>query len=519
MKHPVLARMLAVFLAVVCLIMALAGYFGRETAEEDYAEALRLYEKLLDRIETYKELSLKLEGLTPYAEANRELTKREEQYERDASRHRNDVSTHTVTEGGYKMGTDAIWEQKVELDAAQKSFEDMVRQLNSAIEQLASSEEIAAQCAMMAFLCRGAAAVIGENPAVTEPVPPEEPTMPDEPPPFDMPEPKREDYPPGPEGDAAYLAAAEQYIQAYEDYEASLNEFALAMQEYYAALDQYAVDMAAYYEAYALYQQYLATAEGWKEIRAEAEAVLIEMGIEPPAGDDAEVLMTMALTFEALAADSDALAATSEALANSLQLEMETVQSMIDSIQNQLQNSLELVWYQMGELDEDVEALDDEKRYLIEKKAELTAEREKLDAQKADENKLISTRLLLLGYDGIKELHEAGGELPDCAEAYAVEHRDDIEKTYKGTLLRCLVCIVGGILGLFCIPTGYELIKSRFFILVPTLVAFACAAFSMYISEMLMLDTYYAALPVLIFAPLYLLFAMPRHKVVIRREI
>ena len=519
MKHPVLARILSVFLAIVCVIMALAGFSGRGAAQEDYEQAQWQHEKLLERIQTYKELSEKLEGLTPYAQANAELVKREEQYERDASRHRSDVSAHTATGGGYKMGTDAIWEQKVELDAAERSYEDLVRQMDEAISQLASSEELAAQCSAMAVLCRGAAGVIGENPAITEPVEPTEPVPPSEPPPFELTEPRREDYPDGPEGEAAYISAAEQYIQAYDDYQLSLNDYALAMQDYYAALDQYALDMAEYYEAYALYQQYLITAEGWKEIRAEAENVLIGMGVSPPEGDDAEALFAMAAMFDALAADSDAIAATSVALASALQIEMETVQALISSIQNQLQNSLELMWYQMGELEGDAETLDAERQYLIETRAELEAEREKLDAQKADENKLNSTRLLLLGYEGIKTRHEAGEELAESAEAYAEENLVQIDKTYKGTLLRCLVCIVGGVIGLFSIPAGFEKLKSRFFILVPTLIALACALFSLYISDVLMLDTYYAAMPVIIFSLLFLIFALPRHKVVIRREI
>ena len=72
MKHPVLARMLSVMLAVVCLIMLIAGVTGREEAEESFAEARREHEKLLGRIETYRSLEAALEGETPYSEANAE---------------------------------------------------------------------------------------------------------------------------------------------------------------------------------------------------------------------------------------------------------------------------------------------------------------------------------------------------------------------------------------------------------------------------------------------------------------
>jgi len=205
MKHPVLARMLSVMLVVVCLIMLIAGVTGREEAEESFAEAQREHEKLLGRIETYRSLEAALEGETPYSEANAEYIKRKAQYDRDISRHNSDIATHATTQGGYEMGADAMWDYRAQLVDAQYSLETLLSQAQLQYGSLTESETIAAQSRAMAELCRGAAALVGDTPAMSEPVPPTPPTMP-EPPSFTAPQPQRGDYPEGAEGESSAVS-------------------------------------------------------------------------------------------------------------------------------------------------------------------------------------------------------------------------------------------------------------------------------------------------------------------------
>lgn len=518
MKHPVLARMLAVILAIVCLIMLLAGVSGREAAENDYEKAAAEHQKLLTRIENYKNLTEKLEGKPPYTEANAAYNKRKAQYERDLSRHRSDVSTHTTTQGGYAMGADMMWEYKAQLVEAQYGLESMAVQLEAQLAAYSESEAIAEQCRAMAELCRGAAGLAGENPTVTEPVPPTPPTMPPQPS-FDTPQPQRGDYPEGAEGDAAYLQAAESWLNAYAAYEQALMDYPAQLEAYYAALAEYDTAMALYLEQYAKYQEYQAVASGWKSVRASAEAYLLSIGVTPPAGDDAEALNSLADTFDSLAENSDAAAAAVQATMAALELEMAAANELIGSLNKAIQDSLELTWYEMDGLAEDAEGLSEEKDWLVAEGEALKALRAELDRQRDDENALRSTRLLLMDYEGVGERTEAGEELSSAAGAVAAEMARRAENTHRGQLLRGLLSIAGGAIGLLCVPAGFEKLKSRFFIFAPTFLSMLCAAAAIYINESFSLDTYYAAMPVLIFGLIFLLFSLPRHKVVIRREI
>ena len=60
MKHPALARVMAVTLAIMCVIMLITGALGFGKTENKYAGDTADYEKLTDRITTYKELTEKL---------------------------------------------------------------------------------------------------------------------------------------------------------------------------------------------------------------------------------------------------------------------------------------------------------------------------------------------------------------------------------------------------------------------------------------------------------------------------
>jgi len=518
MKHPVLARMLAVMFAIVCLILLLVGVSDRGEAESAYSEAQRTHNKLLERIETYRSLEAALEGETPYAEANAEYVRRKAQYDRDVSRHKSDVSTHTTTQGSYEMGAEMMWEYRAQLVDAQYSLESMLSQAQLQYGSLTESEAMAAQCRAMAELCRGAAGLVGETPEISEPVPPTPPTMP-EAPSFTTAQPQRGDYPEGAEGDAAYVQAAQNWLSEYSAYEQALMDYPAKLEAYYAALESYELEMAAYLEAYARYQQYQAIASQWQSVRKSAEDYLISIGMTPPQGSDAEALNAMADMFEALAQNSDAAAAAVTASLAALELEIAAASELVASLDSQLQSSLETLWYDMDNLDGETEELTVEKDYLLEEAEALKVERTRLDKLKENENRFRSTRILLLEQEEIKLRHEAGEELSAAAESYAAEFAVAADKARQATLLRCLLSVCSGIIGLVCVPAGFEKLKSRFFILVPTLLSMLCAAAAIYINHMLALDTYYAAMPVCVFGLLYLAFAMPRHKVVIRREI
>ena len=81
----------------------------------------------------------------------------------------------------------------------------------------------------------------------------------------------------------------------------------------------------------------------------------------------------------------------------------------------------------------------------------------------------------------------------------------------------CYLGMAAGVLGLLVLPAAYELIRSRFVLIFPALLSFIAALACVYINYKLLEENYYAAMPVVIFAFLYLLAALPKKKVIIKK--
>ena len=129
MKHQALARVFAVVLAILCLLLLVTGVRGFGKADEELNERRAWEEKYAERIQSYVELEAERAGSISYEEAQRELEKRFEQHEADASQHRTDTALHTAEKGGNQMGADLIWEAMPELQSAKGDLEEARRQL------------------------------------------------------------------------------------------------------------------------------------------------------------------------------------------------------------------------------------------------------------------------------------------------------------------------------------------------------------------------------------------------------
>ena len=127
MKHQALARVFAVVLAILCLLLLVTGVRGFGKADEELNERRAWEEKYAGRIQTYVELEAELAGSISYDEAQRELEMRLEQHEADASQHRTDTALHTAEKGGNQMGADLIWEAMPELASAKGDLEEARR--------------------------------------------------------------------------------------------------------------------------------------------------------------------------------------------------------------------------------------------------------------------------------------------------------------------------------------------------------------------------------------------------------
>ena len=122
MKHPALARIFSIALALLCLIMLLAGAFGISGARKDNEDILADYDRLQGRIEEYNTVTQALKGTISYEEANRTLEELQEQHDSDASQHKNDLALYTATKGGLETGREALWSAQGTLEEAWEQY-------------------------------------------------------------------------------------------------------------------------------------------------------------------------------------------------------------------------------------------------------------------------------------------------------------------------------------------------------------------------------------------------------------
>ena len=262
MKHQALARVFAVVLAILCLLLLVTGVRGFGKADEELNERRAWEEKYAERIQTYVELEAELAGSISYEEAQRELEKRLEQHEADASQHRTDTALHTAEKGGNQMGADLIWEAMPELASAKGDLEEARRQLAEkesvfAQGKLAVSAQVQngvaacnAEKASLAGLAASLNEYLNSNPMPQLPPEPVMPTAPlkvEDPGTFDLAEPERSAYVTVEEPVAPGEEASEEELAAYqtelEEYQALLTEQEAA---YTAAKEEYDLRKAAY---------------------------------------------------------------------------------------------------------------------------------------------------------------------------------------------------------------------------------------------------------------------------------
>ena len=118
MKNPALARVMAIVLAILSLVMLLAGIFGISNAVADRDESVRANNVLEGRIDTYKELSKKLENSLSYKEATAKYEEAKDEHQHKNSEHRSGLAEYTAAEGIIKSSKESMAMMDVIFDYA-----------------------------------------------------------------------------------------------------------------------------------------------------------------------------------------------------------------------------------------------------------------------------------------------------------------------------------------------------------------------------------------------------------------
>lgn len=237
MKHPALARVFAIVLAIVGLILLAVGVRGLKKAESEREERAAYAEKFSGWIADYRALHAELENAADYDETMAALEALALAHEKTAGQHKTDTALYTATKGGLKMGEEAIAAARQEIEETREQLADAeTRQvvMELLISEMLAQQENLPNLAQLAQRARGyagsayaASAQAGAEAEryrallMQEPQPPEEPVPPPEPQPPEPPAPMEgEDEATEPEP-GAYEAAYAAYEEEHAAWEAA----------------------------------------------------------------------------------------------------------------------------------------------------------------------------------------------------------------------------------------------------------------------------------------------------------
>lgn len=469
MKHPALTRVMAVVLIIACSAMLISGAFGLGEAQTKYNADIEEYDKLNERIATYKELSAKLDGEDSYKETIEKLDARQEQHDKDASDYRTDLAERTATQGGYKQGADALWEAKAQTDAAYKQYQDAVLQFQAAEAeynaQIAQLDSTLASISQVQQACAGAAQLT---------VPPA-PGTPDPRPIGDAPV----------EGD--YVDNPDGYAAAKADWDAKA---------------QLRAEWDTYNATKAQIEGNISGAVG------AANAILGQMGAGA-VGDAASAAGALGMVAQQL----NAAKAEAQQKFEAGRAQLQAAGEAVNAAKGKVDGSLEQIWYDLGKLEDEEPELEENKQKLLDEAEQLEQDKKAAEQKKEDERKLSSTRAALKNYDGVAALLAENDDLAACAESYSDSFFAELNQNRVIRLIIAALEVVGGALGFLCLAPAYEKSKSRFMLLAPAAASLLLAAAALCMALYFGFGMNYAALPVLIFAPIYLLAAAPKNKI------
>ena len=552
MKHPALARVFSIVLAIMSLLMLLNGAVGFGKADVALKESLDQYQRIEEKTDTYEAPSLQMKNSVSYEEALAELEALQEQHDDDAAQHRTDLATHTATMGGYELGAAMIMDGKEQLAAAkaeleagkaqlaekEQQFNQLVTTFNTvepllkaAINALSGSEEeFKAAIALIDALIARIDVILENRPQ--QPEEPVAPTLPIAPP---------ED------ADEEMKAAYEQAMAAYEQL---LAAFEKAMEEYENALAEYETDLAAWEQEYQSVHSSVLAEAGEVDSRIQAGSALMNAALSQLpadvlddlgglAGSDISMPDLSNLSLEEvrsalvqlrayLVAEGNVKSALEKALA-SLQKQITEGQQALDlakaqvllgekalkRAEQELQHQLELLWYNMGQLEDESAELEANKLRLDQEADDLERRLVSVDEKKEIERKHRAARIVLMQEEGIASAVNSGGDLIESARAYVQNGREEAQRHHGLMYVINALALAGGVLGLLSIPGSFEKVKRRLLMILPTVLCLVCALAADGLNMYLGLGQMYTALAAVIAAVLHLATILPKNKTVI----
>ena len=551
LKHPALARILAIVLAILCLVMLLAGAGIVRAALKDRDRGLADLQRLETRIERYDEILGRLEGTERYAQVNKSLTADQEAHDEQAVQHRTDLAIYTATRSGLLTGAaqlqeaqDALTQGRAQYEAGlalfqqqEAAFYEGYAQFQEGKRQLAEGRKT---LELVGQAMAGLQAQLDAMKSLSSALESED-------------------------EDARLQVTVEAYDAMLSSMDQMLGLYAslkdqggisadqmrmlvtlLAQQtgadpeELLQGIELQDIDE----ETLAAWEEQIQEATGMsmEELRAQIQArrdSLAEQDAESPlteeqfrelqaayARDKEQIDRTVAALEEQLAGYEAQLAAA-RAQMDQMDSFMEQGKAAIE----QGRAALDMAGAQMAqgqqaidegfaqirekeaELDEQAKELAEEKKDLDEQSEELTERSLTAKVQKDLEEQETSLRYLLLSRDEIQERVDGGMELQEAARDFAAALAQDTERMARGRILGAALMAAGALAGFLAIGYAFEKLRGRFWLFAPPILCALCAAGAEAVCRVLGRGDSYSALAAAVFAVVYLLVAAPQKAV------
>lgn len=521
-----MTRVFAAVLAVLCLVMLLAGAAGLMQAAADRKADKEDIERLQARIEEYRGVDAALEGAVSYEREKASLDAQQKKHSEETSEHRRALAEYTATRGGLTQGAamldqaDAAMAWGVaqynaglsEFQAQEAAFNEGYEQFIQGAEQLeqgwqqynAAAELLSAAEAELAKLSGiGSLIESGDKAAIVNQGLQEIDTA-----------------------LAAYDQTAEyvqelagqgvisaEQLRQIEDAvtaaagmtPAELRAAAQVVRDGIAAADaDELIPDEQFDELKRIYN------ENKDIINAAASAVA-----EQIAEYKAQLEQTRE-QLEAAQAEIDKLAPVMEEGKKGIELgreQLEQAKAQMDKGAEELYYNRTMLWYNMGKLKDQAAELKEEKQELQKTAEELESKSASAEEKNALEQRRNSLRLMLLDRSGIEQRVDSGMELISAAEDYAAALNAENERSFQYRTAAYILLLIGGIAGFVGIPAAFEKTKKRALLIVPPAVCFACAAAAEAICVSMGRGSSYSALGVIIFAAIQLILVVPKKKV------
>ena len=560
MKHPALTRALAVALAVLSLVMLLAGLGSLRGARRDRERGLGDYQRLSGRIDDYEAALAALEGSEPYADRKEELDRDQAEHEQQAVEHRMSLATYTATRGGIQNGMEALNEAEYAfymgkaqyeegarlLEEQAAAFEEGYRQFQEGRAQLENGEKM---LELVSQLLAGLRSASDSARAMTDILDSEDPQA------------SRElsltaydgalqsldsmqqllDSLKAQDGvSPEQIAMLVQLLQEQTELELDLSQLELrgVTGEEIAQLEdavaqavgmslpelrqriQQERDRIAGQESGELSEEELARLRQVYEENRELINQAMDRVDQELSGYEEQLAQAreqMALAKEQM----DAMAPMMEAGKAGIEQGRQMLATAGEGIR-QGEDALYLGKLQLLEqqekLREQAEQLRREKRDLDKQSVRLGRREEVAEEQKQKEQRETALRLMLLDRQEIRARTDGGQALAEAARDVARELRESTELAYTRRVQIAVLMLLGGVLGFGAIPAAFERIRSPLGLLIPGLGCVLCAVGAEVLCRLAGRGDSYSALACAAAALLVLLAGMPREKRKVKSE-